>query len=689
MSRSNIEASSSADRMGVRPARTSERAVPALLRRMPIRWRILSIAIVNTAVVLILAVLIGDSARIVNNTWSDLVHVRASERVVSQIDSEAGRIQSLIHRYFTQPSPELLAEVESRWNALQSNLIPRAAEDPLLLNATRSLSDITNRLVGGFDALRAVRDRIAEIYEGEVLTPTKEMTGLYAIIESTIEGRNSLLSPSLRKSRENFSAALVAINSYYLSLSAASAREAVSNLMAIENTLPVMLDLADSEIQTASLKALQARATQLRRGVDNLTAAFDKQSALLRDQVDKSQAEMSDATASLTAQMQARENAAQERLDQSLKTIYILIAGVTALFLVFIIIFGILIVHSIITPLQDLARSMDAIVAGDLNSRVRGVEAKDEIGGMARAIEVFRENAIAKVEAEEELRRSKQRTELAYMELRKTQDSLIEAEKLAALGGLVAGVAHEVNNPVGISLTVASSLARRCEVFADELARGDLKRSRLTEFIQGSRDAATQLVSNLQRAGELIQSFKQVAVDRSHIERRVFDLKELTEQVIASLRPGLNKSRVKLALTCEAGIRMDSYPGPYGQVVTNIVLNAVAHAFEPGQSGAIEIHANAEDADQVAIVFSDSGRGMAPDVRRRAFEPFFTTRRSQGGTGLGLHIVHNIVTGRLGGRISVTSESGHGASFRVVIPRVAPHEDLDSGSSSRNTNQNG
>ena len=675
MSRSSIETSPESQPIRLLPPQTKERAVPALLRRIPIRWRILSIAVANAAVVLILAVLIGDSARIVNNTWSDLVKVRASERVVSQIDSESGRIQSLIHRYFTQPSPELLAEVESRWNALQSNLIPLAAEDPVLRPATRSLSDITNRLVGGFDALRTVRDRIAEIYEGEVLTPTKEMTGLYAIIESTIEGRDSLLSPSLRKSRENFSAALVAINSYYLSLSAASSREAVTNLMAIENTLPVMLDLADSEIQTASLKGLQTRATQLRRGVDNLAAAFDKQSELLRDQVDKSQAEMSAATTSLTAEMQARENTAQERLDQSLKTIYVLIAGVTALFLLFIVIFGILIVRSIIAPLQDLAQSMDAIVAGDLHNRVRGVDAKDEIGFMARAIEVFRENAIAKVEAEEELRRSKQRTELAYMELRKTQDSLIEAEKLAALGGLVAGVAHEVNNPVGISLTVASSLARRCEVFADELQRGELKRSRLTQFIQGNREAATQLVSNLQRAGELIQSFKQVAVDRSHIERRVFDLKELTEQVIASLRPGLNKSRVKLSFTCESGISMDSYPGPYGQVVTNIVLNAVAHGFERGEAGSIEIRAAAENGGEVAIVFSDSGRGMPPDVRRRAFEPFFTTRRGQGGTGLGLHIVHNIVTGRLGGRISVSSEPGRGTTFRVLIPCVAPHDD--------------
>jgi len=676
MSRSSIEASPGSEPVGITPAAGSGRAALAqnFLRRIPIRWRILSIAIANTAVVLILAVLIAESARIVNNTWTDLVRVRASERIVSQIDSEAGRVQSLIHRYFTQPSPELVAEVESRWNALQSNLIPRAAEDPVLQLATRSLSDLTNRLVGGFDALRAVREKIAEIYEGEVLTPAKEMTGLYAIIESTVEGRNALISPALRKSRESFSTGLVAINAYYLSLSATSAREAVSNLQSIENTLPVMLDLADSEIQTAALKGLQTRAAQLRKGIDNLAAVFDRQSALLRDEVDKSQAEMSAATATLSADMQARENAAQERLDQNLKTIYILIAGVTAVFLVFIIIFGVLIVRSIITPLQDLAASMDAIVAGDLKSRVRGLDAKDEIGVMARAIEVFRENAIAKVEAEEELRRSKQRTENAYMELRKTQDSLIEAEKLAALGGLVAGVAHEVNNPVGISLTVASSLARRCELFSDELARGELKRSQLTEFIQRNREAATQLVANLQRAGELIQSFKQVAVDRSHIERRVFDLKELTEQVIASLRPGLSKSRVTLTFTCEPGITMDSYPGPYGQVVTNIVLNAVAHAFPPGQSGTMEVHAALEDADQVAITFSDNGRGMAPDVRRRAFEPFFTTRRSQGGTGLGLHIVHNIITGRLGGRISISSEPERGTTFCVVIPRAAPHE---------------
>jgi PAS domain S-box-containing protein len=274
--------------------------------------------------------------------------------------------------------------------------------------------------------------------------------------------------------------------------------------------------------------------------------------------------------------------------------------------------------------------------------------------------------------SEQEMRQAKDAAEAALRNLRETQNSLIEAEKLAALGRLVAGVAHEVNNPVGISLTVASALERKIALFAEEVARGGLRRSSLNDFIAANRDAASQLVANLNRAAELVQSFKQVAADRSYSDKRTFDLGELTEQVVMSLRPGLRKHDVTLAVDCEPNLTMNSYPGPYGQVLTNLFLNSVAHAFPDGEGGAVDINVRGAGRDNVEILFSDNGCGMRPDVRRKAFDPFFTTRRDQGGTGLGLHIVYNIVTNRLGGRLDLDSRPGEGTRIHIVLPRVAP-----------------
>jgi len=273
-----------------------------------------------------------------------------------------------------------------------------------------------------------------------------------------------------------------------------------------------------------------------------------------------------------------------------------------------------------------------------------------------------------------EMREAKDAAEAALRNLRETQNSLIEAEKLAALGRLVAGVAHEVNNPVGISLTVASSLERKTALFTAEVARGDLRRSSLTDFLGAARDASGQLVANLNRAAELITSFKQVAADRNYSDQRMFDLGDLTEQVVLSLRPGLRKHRLTLAVDCEPNLTMNSYPGPYGQVLTNLFLNSVAHAFPDGRAGTVDIKVRASGADYVEIIFADDGCGMSLDVRRRAFDPFFTTRRDQGGTGLGLHIVYSIVTNRLGGRLDLDSEAGRGTRVHIVLPRVAPLE---------------
>jgi PAS domain S-box-containing protein len=300
-------------------------------------------------------------------------------------------------------------------------------------------------------------------------------------------------------------------------------------------------------------------------------------------------------------------------------------------------------------PLLDAAGEIESIVtvALDIGERKRG---------------------------EQEMRKAKDAAEAALRNLRETQNSLIEAEKLAALGRLVAGVAHEVNNPVGISLTVASSLERKTALFTSEVARGDLRRSSLNDFLETSRDAASQLVANLNRAAELITSFKQVAADRNYSDQRTFDLGDLTEQVVMSLRPGLRKHHLTLNVDCQPNLTMNSYPGPYGQVLTNLFLNAVAHAFPDGRPGAVDIKVRESGKDNVEIVFSDDGCGMSLDVRRRAFDPFFTTRRDQGGTGLGLHIVYSIVTNRLGGRLDLDSQPGNGTRIQIILPRVAPLE---------------
>jgi signal transduction histidine kinase len=268
--------------------------------------------------------------------------------------------------------------------------------------------------------------------------------------------------------------------------------------------------------------------------------------------------------------------------------------------------------------------------------------------------------------------RDKRRLAEAALRASETQRYLIETERLAALGGLVAGVAHEINSPVGISLTVASTLAHRCKNFADQIGSGAVRRSLLAEFAGDCRDAANQLVANLQRAGDLIQSFKQVAIDRSLADRRAFDLKLATEQIVASVRPGLAKARDSLALEIPADITLDSYPGAYGQVLTNLIFNAVTHGFADRAGGHIQIKARRLGTEQVEITFADDGSGIPEQAQRHVFDPFFTTRRAQGSTGLGLYIVHNLVAQQLGGRITLVSALGKGATICMTLPVRAP-----------------
>jgi PAS domain S-box-containing protein len=300
-----------------------------------------------------------------------------------------------------------------------------------------------------------------------------------------------------------------------------------------------------------------------------------------------------------------------------------------------------------------------------------------DLDGDIVAINVAAEEITARKRHEQEIRSAKEAAETALQNLRETQQSLIESEKLAALGRLVAGVAHEINNPIGVSLTVASSLEWKRKVFAEKIAAGDLKQSSLSEFIEDTREACSQLMASLNRAAELIQAFKQVAADRSQSDQRIFDSGDLTRQVLMSLRAGSRKRNLKLNVECQSNVTMNSYPGPYGQVLTNLFLNSVMHAFPDGEEGSVDIKVRAFGEDEVEILFSDDGCGMSYGVKRQAFNPFFTTRRAEGCTGLGLHVVHNIVTNRLGGRISLESEPGEGTKIQLIVPRMAPTERVD------------
>jgi signal transduction histidine kinase len=659
-----------------------------LVRSVPIRWRILSIAGLNSLVVMVLAGMIWSGAQVLGSAWDDVRQVRESDKILALLESETGRLQNLIHRYINQPSPELFAEILLLREAVLGTLTTRASTDPMLSGSVAELERVTERFLNGFGELRAVQATISKTYEDDVLRPAKDMAGLYSIIEGATGHRDALIWPSLGKSREAFTAMLVAANAYYLSVATNSAEDARRNTETIEKTIPVMSDLADNDLQRLALQRLKTRTVALREGLAKLSEQLASRTDLLRNSIDASQADTIAAIDGLSVKMRQREQKAQATFDRTLSNIAHRVLSIALLFLAVIITAGVIIALSIRLPLQQIMTSMRAIRSGDYDRQVPGTDAKDEVGAMARAVEVFRENAIAKREAEDELRASKEKAESALLELNAAQQNLIDAERLAALGGLVAGVAHEVNNPIGISLTVASSFARRTDQFEAEMKSGTtLRRSQLEEFVRSSRDASQQLVGNLHRAAELIQSFKQVAVDRSHAERRQFSLGEATDQIIASLRPVLKRSPITLSVDVPEGLVVDGFPGSYGQILTNLFLNAANHAFPGGRSGAITISAKPRGNDDIEIIFADNGAGMTPDVQRQAFDPFFTTRRNEGGTGLGLHIVYNLVTQQLGGRMMLESRLGQGTTFRIIMPRAARRGPTETATESHGTAQ--
>ena len=257
-------------------------------------------------------------------------------------------------------------------------------------------------------------------------------------------------------------------------------------------------------------------------------------------------------------------------------------------------------------------------------------------------------------------------TQRALEQLTVAQDQLVQSEKLASLGGLVAGVAHEINTPVGVGVTAASHLHEEVRAMKRAAATGALTRSQFEAYLNGFEQGSDIILLNLQRAADLIRSFKQVAVDQSSDHKRRVNLKAYIDEVLLSLHPKLKGTGHKLSIDCPPGIEIETVPGALSQILTNLVMNALTHAFEPGRPGHMRLGV-LQIAGCTEITFSDDGRGIPEEHLPRIFDPFFTTRRGQGGTGLGLHIVFNLVHQTLGGRITVASEPGRGTVFTMTF----------------------
>lgn len=259
--------------------------------------------------------------------------------------------------------------------------------------------------------------------------------------------------------------------------------------------------------------------------------------------------------------------------------------------------------------------------------------------------------------------------------LQRAQDELLQNEKLASLGALVAGVSHELNTPIGNALMVASSYAEAHKKIKKQLETG-LTRSSLDKFL-GEIDEGNNIIErNLYRAAELIRSFKQLAVDQTSYQRRQFDLKTLSHEIAVTLHPTLRKSPYTLQDDFCNNVTFDSYPGPLGQVLINLINNSIIHGFDGRSSGTIRLQCDHYNKDWVKLTISDNGNGIPKKNQKKIFDPFFTTQLGKGGSGLGLHIIYTLVTGLLGGRIELNSKEGQGTKFILHLPLVAP-ENLD------------
>lgn len=359
------------------------------------------------------------------------------------------------------------------------------------------------------------------------------------------------------------------------------------------------------------------------------------------------------------------------------------VAWITSGLIVFALFLAVIVGRNIVKPIEKLCAVTHQIINGDyaISAVVSG---DSEIAELANAFNLMTERlkyAFDELYAHRaqlehkvqkrtaELSIAKDDAEKSLILLQETKESLVQAEKMAALGGLVAGIAHEINTPIGITVTSASFLSDETDKVATLYKQGELGGDELETYFETAKQSTQLMTINCQRAADLIHSFKQISVDQTSDNLREFNLKNYLEEILLSLRPALKKTLIKIELDCLPSLLIFGYPGALSQIVTNFVMNSLLHAYEPHQVGTIKLTVTLFSADRIELRYSDDGKGIRNDIQSKIFDPFFTTQRGNGGSGLGLHVVYNLVYQVLNGSLQINSIEGKGTTFIVNFPK--------------------
>jgi len=348
-------------------------------------------------------------------------------------------------------------------------------------------------------------------------------------------------------------------------------------------------------------------------------------------------------------------------------------------FLFFIFLISLLI-NKFLEPIIKLSDVTKVIAIGDIEKEIT-LKSRDEIGILISNFKIMQKSIIKQqkklkrfnntlqgkvYERTQELEESNDELEQTITNLKIMQKKLIESEKMASLGNLVAGVAHEINTPVGIGITGITHFLSINESIRKKYESDDMTQEEFENYLKASNDLATMINHNLDRTADLVKSFKRIAIDQTNEDKRTFNLKEYVENVLLSLNTITKKTNITISLRMSDDIEINSYPGFYSQIITNLIINSIRHGFDDKQIGDITIEANIKDKT-LLLVYSDNGKGISKENLPKIFEPFYTTNREKGGTGLGLNVIYNIITNNLNGSIICTSKNQKGVLFEIKL----------------------